>query len=122
MNNTAEYENEINLKKLCIYILRKWKVLLNTFCSWRPPFGSVKSFFFSRAGNRHCTGKANQTKITEYQTALSTNKSTISSNKNQININEAAIEDQTRHLKTCRMFWIRMNRCWMSWKPCRMQA
>lgn len=44
MNNTAEYENEINLKKLCIYILRKWKVLLIAFVVGALLLGLLKAF------------------------------------------------------------------------------
>ena len=99
MNNTAEYENEINLKKLCIYILRKWKVLLIAFVVGALLLGLLKAFSSPEPVTDTALVEANQTKITEYQTALSTNKSTISSNKNQININEAAIEDQNQTLK-----------------------
>ena len=106
MNNTAEYENEIDLKKLCIYILRKWKVLLIAFVVGALLLGLVKAFSSPELVTDTALVEANQTKITEYQTALSTNqstlstnKSTIASNKNQISINEAAIEDQNQTLK-----------------------
>ena len=105
MNNTAEYENEIDLKKLCIYILRKWKVLLIAFVVGALLLGLVKAFSSPELVTDTALVEANQTKITEYQTALSTNqstlstnKSTIASNKNQISINEAAIEDQNQTL------------------------
>lgn len=106
MNNTAEYENEIDLKKLCIYILRKWKVLLIAFVVGALLLGLLKAFSSPELVTDTALVEANQAKITEYQTALSTNqstlstnKSTIASNKNQININEAAIEDQNQTLK-----------------------
>lgn len=106
MNNTAEYENEIDFKKLCIYILRKWKVLLIAFVVGALLLGLVKAFSSPELVTDTALVEANQTKITEYQTALSTNqstlstnKSTIASNKNQISINEAAIEDQNQTLK-----------------------
>lgn len=106
MNNTAEYENEIDLKKLCIYILRKWKVLLIAFVVGALLLGLLKAFSSPELVTDTALVEANQTKITEYQTALSTNqstlstnKSTIASNKNQISINEAAIEDQNQTLK-----------------------
>lgn len=109
MNNTAEYENEIDLKKLCIYILRKWKVLLIAFVVGALLLGLVKAFSSPELVTDTALVEANQTKITEYQTALSTNqstlstnKSTIASNKNQISINEAAIEDQNQTLKDLR--------------------
>lgn len=105
MNNTAEYENEIDLKKLCIYILRKWKVLLIAFVVGALLLGLVKAFSSPELVTDTALVEANQTKITEYQTALSTNQSTLStnistiaSNKNQISINEAAIEDQNQTL------------------------
>lgn len=105
MNNTAEYENEIDLKKLCIYILRKWKVLLIAFVVGALLLGLLKAFSSPELVTDTALVEANQTKITEYQTALSTNqstlstnKSTIASNKNQISINEAAIEDQNQTL------------------------
>lgn len=106
MNNTAEYENEIDLKKLCIYILRKWKVLLIAFVVGALLLGLLKAFSSPELVTDTALVETNQTKITEYQTALSTNqstlstnKSTIASNKNQISINEAAIEDQNQTLK-----------------------
>lgn len=109
MNNTAEYENEIDLKKLCIYILRKWKVLLIAFVVGALLLGLLKAFSSPELVTDTALVETNQTKITEYQTALSTNqstlstnKSTIASNKNQININEAAIEDQNQTLKDLR--------------------
>ena len=109
MNNTAEYENEIDLKKLCIYILRKWKVLLIAFVVGALLLGLLKAFSSPELVTDTALVEANQTKITEYQTALSTNqstlstnKSTIASNKNQININEAAIENQNQTLKDLR--------------------
>ena len=109
MNNTAEYENEIDLKKLCIYILRKWKVLLIAFVVGALLLGLLKAFSSPELVTDTALVEANQTKITEYQTALSTNqstlstnKSTIASNKNQISINEAAIEDQNQTLKDLR--------------------
>lgn len=105
MNNTAEYENEIDLKKLCIYILRKWKVLLIAFVVGALLLGLVKAFSSPELVTDTALVEANQTKITEYQTALSTNQSTLSTNKstiasntNQISINEAAIEDQNQTL------------------------
>lgn len=106
MNNTAEYENEIDLKKLCIYILRKWKVLLIAFVVGALLLGLLKAFSSPELVTDTALVETNQTKITEYQTALSTNQSTLStnqstiaSNKNQISINEAAIEDQNQTLK-----------------------
>ena len=109
MNNTAEYENEIDLKKLCIYILRKWKVLLIAFVVGALLLGLVKAFSSPELVTDTALVETNQTKITEYQTALSTNQSTLStnqstiaSNKNQISINEAAIEDQNQTLKDLR--------------------
>lgn len=106
MNNTAEYENEIDFKKLCIYILRKWKVLLIAFVVGALLLGLLKAFSSPELVTDTALVETNQTKITEYQTALSTNqstlstnKSTIASNKNQISINEAAIEDQNQTLK-----------------------
>lgn len=105
MNNTAEYENEIDLKKLCIYILRKWKVLLIAFVVGALLLGLLKAFSSPELVTDTALVEANQAKITEYQTALSTNQSTLStnqgtiaSNKNQISINEAAIEDQSQTL------------------------
>ena len=111
MNNTAEYENEIDfdLKKLCIYILRKWKVLLIAFVVGALLLGLVKAFSSPELVTDTALVEVNQTKITEYQTALSTNQSTLStnestiaSNKNQISISEAAIEDQNQTLKDLR--------------------
>lgn len=106
MNNTAEYENEIDLKKLCIYILRKWKVLLIAFVVGALLLGLLKAFSSPELVTDTALVETNQAKITEYQTALSTNQSTLStnqstiaSNTNQISINEAAIEDQNQTLK-----------------------
>lgn len=106
MNNTAEYENEIDLKKLCIYILRKWKVLLIAFVVGALLLGLLKAFSSPELVTDTALVETNQAKITEYQTALSTNQSTLSTNKstiasntNQISINEAAIEDQNQTLK-----------------------
>lgn len=109
MNNTAEYENEIDLKKLCIYILRKWKVLLIAFVVGALLLGLLKAFSSPELVTDTALVETNQTKITEYQTALSTNQSTLStnqstiaSNTNQISINEAAIENQNQTLEDLR--------------------
>lgn len=104
--NTTQYEAEIDLKKLCIYVLRKWKVLLIALLAGAALFGVVKTFSAPELVTDTALVEANQAKIGEYQAALSTaqstlsaNESTIASNTNQVSINEAAIEDQNQTLK-----------------------
>ena len=64
MNNTAEYENEIDLKKLCIYILRKWKVLLIAFVVGALLLGLLKAFSSPELVTDTALVETNQTKIT----------------------------------------------------------
>lgn len=104
--NTTQYEAEIDLKKLCIYVLRKWKVLLIVLLAGAALFGVVKAFSAPELVTDTALVETNQAKIGEYQAALSTaqstlaaNESTIASNTNQVSINEAAIEDQNQTLK-----------------------
>lgn len=104
--NPTQYEMEIDLKKLCIYILRRWKALLIALLVGAILLGAVKVFSAPELVTDAALVETNQARITELQSAnstaqstLSTNKGTISSNASQIRANESAIEDQTQTLK-----------------------
>lgn len=95
------YETEIDLKKLCIYILRSWKSIIIALILGIIIFGGLKAISDPKLVEDSALIEENQTKIAEYQSAqstsrsdISTNESTIASNETQIRTNEAAIKDQ----------------------------
>lgn len=102
----TQHETEIDLKKLCIYILRKWKALLIALLAGAILLGTVKAFSAPELVTDAALVETNQARITELQSAnstaqstLSTNKDTISTNASQIRISESTIEDQTQTLQ-----------------------
>lgn len=94
------FETEIDLKKLVIFILRRWKFLLLAVVLGAVLLGGFEVVIGFQPGTDPALVSANQNQISQiqgtqdtYQKELDTNAGTISSNTAMIAVNEKRVEN-----------------------------
>lgn len=98
----TQYEETIDLKDLCIYVLRKWRMILIVMLVGAAVMGGYKAVVVPAPTEDAAVVTANTAKITENKTAMETNKATITANEASVTSNEAAIEANEEAVKNTR--------------------
>ena len=96
----TQYEETIDLKDLCIYVLRKWRVILIVMLAGAAVMGGYKALVVPAPTEDAALVTANTAKVTEHKTTIETNKAAITSNEAAIVSNEAAIKANEESIKT----------------------
>lgn len=89
-NNNINYEEEIDLKKLCIFILRKWRKLLIAAAIGAVLLGAYRTVaWLTETPQPVLTAD----EIEETQAQIASNEKTISSNQSNIPLKEAELAE-----------------------------
>ena len=96
----TQYEETIDLKDLCIYVLRKWRMILLVMLAGAALMGGYKALVVPAPVEDTALVTANTAKVTEHKTAIEANKAAITSNEAATVSSEAAIKSNEESIKT----------------------